>query len=88
MEDTGIPLFAHRIPTPAHKSSILQCTGRREGQKTGGAIGPDKSTAHRFGLSGIIEGPSAKAVCVVVEEEKRRKKNNRDSSSFDKLPGY
>ena len=72
MEDTGIPLFADGIPTPTHESSILQCTGRREGQKTGGTIGPDKSTAHRFGLSGIIEGPSAKAVCVV--EEKRRKK--------------
>ena len=60
MEDTGIPLFAHRIPTPAHKSSILQCTGRREGQKAGGAIGADKTAAHRFGLSRIIESPSTK----------------------------
>ena len=60
MEDTGIPLFAHRIPTPTHKSSILQCTGRREGQKAGGAIGADKTAAHRFGLSRIIESPSTK----------------------------
>ena len=60
MEDTGIPLFAHRIPTPTHKSSILQCTGRREGQKAGRAIGADKTAAHRFGLSRIIESPSTK----------------------------
>ena len=69
MEDTGIPLFAHRIPTPAHKSSILQCTGRREGQKAGRAIGADKTAAHRFGLSRIIESPSTK--------EKKNEHNGR-----------
>ena len=69
MEDTGIPLFAHGIPTPTHKSSILQCTGRREGQKAGRAIGADKTAAHRFGLSRIIESPSTK--------EKKNEHNGR-----------
>ena len=60
MEDTGIPLFAHGIPTPTHKCTILQCTGRREGQEAGGTIGADKTTTHRFGLGRIIESPSTK----------------------------
>ena len=75
MEDTGIPLFAHGIPTPTHESSILQCTGRREGQKAGGAIGADKTAAHRFGLSRIIESPSTK--------EKKNKHNELEGLNFD-----
>ena len=55
-------MFAHGIPTPTHKSTILQCTGRREGQKAGRTIGADKPTTHRFGLSGIIESPSTKEI--------------------------
>ena len=60
MEDTGIPLLAHGIPTPTHKCTILQCTGRREGQKAGRTIGADKTTTHSFGLGRIIESPSNK----------------------------
>ena len=51
-------MFAHGICTPTHQSTILQSTGRREGQKAGGAIGADKTVAHRFGLGRIIESPS------------------------------